>query len=151
MRARFLTPRPERRSRWSMVGMVVAIAHRARHVAEWLMVGASGWSGLAPTSIDGADAGQRHALLPILAPMQSLAAPSPVVARQRWRTRSVCRMGDGRGQAMGSWCAARHSAQGGRYAASGDLPLGLAAFGGLDGALLLRRPAYRTNSQKHAN
>ena len=52
MRARFLMPRPERRSRWSMVGMVVAIAHRARHVAEWLMVGASGWSGLAPTSID---------------------------------------------------------------------------------------------------
>jgi hypothetical protein len=97
------------------------------------------------------DAGQRHALLPILAPMQSLAAPSPVVARQRWRTRSVCRMGDGRGQAMGSWCAARHSAQGGPYAASGDLPLGLAAFGGLDGALLLRRPAYPTKSQKHAN
>jgi hypothetical protein len=82
MRARFLT-RPET---FAMLGMVVAIAHRARHVAEWLMVGASGWSGLAPTSVDGADAGQPHALLPILAPMQGLAAPSPVVARQRWRT-----------------------------------------------------------------
>ena len=47
-----------------MVAVDVAIAHRARDVAEWLMVGASGWSGLAPAPINGARCQPAGTLLP---------------------------------------------------------------------------------------